>query len=708
MEKRKLSKIPRPIATEEMIILANELNDMNYIGTVEESIYDNKKVLILNLFKISTLKNNNSEAELRIFFTDSDYITQDLTVSNVKWKTSSLYNMDMCGRKFTIWNREKREYQSAIFLSSEEQKQLENFLAAYVKEQNSNILDTIFRFQNHVMEQRLKEKHKKETDPIDALMATVGEVPPDFFSWINEEAMSFSHYLFYKAKNKCEVEAVCSHCKKKIIFDRTKHRVYNNEKGMCPSCNKKVTYKARGKCGIIRDERWASYVEPRANGFLWRSFLVIRRYEKDNYPNYEQSIFEETRRFYEFKNGKLESDNYEYTGYKQSGKIRWCHAERKSISIETTLYYKNLHEIWKDTPLKYSALEILSKNNPGTAIQYESGMREFLAYPFVEWFIKMGLNNLTKYIFESYGHNNAINYYGKTIYDILRLNKVNTRVLQQLDGGWKILRLLQTSQKIGFIFKPELLQRYYEVFECNTELLKQENRKATLHKIVRYIEKESEHYSIGDRGKRWNYSFNYHEQRDDIRIDRKRNMAHDWLEYLEWCKELKYNLDNMFIYMPKNFKKVHDRTYREYQEMLDKKATQEKRRKERAAKKKMEQVQKAMEEIFAQNADIKDAFSIRGKGLILRVPKDAEEIKAEGEALHHCVGTYVERVARGETMILFIRRVTEPDKPYYTMEWRNNRVVQCRGSHNKDMTADVKAFVEVFEKKMLESGKKAS
>ena len=701
MKKRELSKIPRPVATHEMITLANNLENMNYIGTVEETSLDNKKVLILNLFKISAFKNNNSEAELRIFFSDDDYITQDLTVSNVRWKTSSMYYMNMWGEKFRTWNREQDRHQSAIFFDLEAQKQLEDFFLEYAKEQDSNILERIFRFQNHVMEQRLREKHRKETDPIDALMATVREVPADFFGWINEEAMSFSHYLFYKTRNKHEVEAVCSHCKNEMVIDRRQHRVYNNEKGICPSCGKKVIYKARGKCGLIRDERWASYVEPRANGFLWRSFFVIRRYEKDKYPNYEEKYFEETRRFYEFKNGKLESDDYEYTVYKQSGKIRWCHSEGKIISNKTTLYYKNLPEVWKDTPLKYSALEILSKNNPGVAIMYEEGMKEFLIHPFVEWFIKMGLNNLVQYVLESYRHN-TINYDGKTIYEILKLNKINTRILQELDGDWGILRLLQVSQELGFTFKPEELQKYYETFECNTILLKPENRKTTLHKIVKYIEKESDNYTIGDKGDIRKYSFNRYNNRKDIRIERKQNLANDWLEYLDWCQELGYNLDNMFIYMPKNFKKVHDRTYKEYQELLDKKAAQEKKRRERAAKKKMEQARAAMEEIFAQNEDVKDAFQIKGKGLILRVPQSAEEIKAEGEALHHCVGTYVERVARGETMILFIRKASEPDKPYYTMEWRNNQVMQCRGSHNKEMPSDVKGFVEVFQKKMLQ------
>ena len=111
---------------------------------------------------------------------------------------------------------------------------------------------------------------------------------------------------------------------------------------------------------------------------------------------------------------------------------------------------------------------------------------------------------------------------------------------------------------------------------------------------------------------------------------------------------------------------------------------------------------KAMEEIFRQNEGT-DAFSIKGKGLILIVPKSGDEIRAEGEVLHHCVGGYVSKVARGETNIFFIRKTDKPNEPYFTMEWKNNTVVQCRGLRNCDMPPDVKAFVNVFKKKMLEA-----
>lgn len=53
--------------------------------------------------------------------------------------------------------------------------------------------------------------------------------------------------------------------------------------------------------------------------------------------------------------------------------------------------------------------------------------------------------------------------------------------------------------------------------------------------------------------------------------------------------------------------------------------------------------------------------------------------------------------------IFFIRKADHPEKSYFTMEWRDNKIIQCRGFKNCGMPADVQAFVKVFEKKMNEA-----
>lgn len=67
-------------------------------------------------------------------------------------------------------------------------------------------------------------------------------------------------------------------------------------------------------------------------------------------------------------------------------------------------------------------------------------------------------------------------------------------------------------------------------------------------------------------------------------------------------------------------------------------------------------------------------------------------------------------MAKGRTVILFLRRETEPDKPFYTLEWKEGRVIQCRTRNNKSYAADpeVRAFVERWAERVTKLGRKKS
>lgn len=65
------------------------------------------------------------------------------------------------------------------------------------------------------------------------------------------------------------------------------------------------------------------------------------------------------------------------------------------------------------------------------------------------------------------------------------------------------------------------------------------------------------------------------------------------------------------------------------------------------------------------------------------VPREPVDIINEGASLSHCVGSYLESVASGYKTILFLRKVSEPDKSFYTIEVGNSNIIQIHGSHNK-------------------------
>lgn len=81
-------------------------------------------------------------------------------------------------------------------------------------------------------------------------------------------------------------------------------------------------------------------------------------------------------------------------------------------------------------------------------------------------------------------------------------------------------------------------------------------------------------------------------------------------------------------------------------------------------------------------------------GILIRPAEGAYELIREGDLLNHCVGSYATDVADGRKTIFFIRRVEEPDKPWYTLELnlKDLTVVQNRGHGNCARTEEIKKF----------------
>lgn len=694
MEKRKLSAIERPKATPEMVEKAGELNEIKYI--IDTELVD-KNIVVMNFFAVAELREGKTTAAFRTFLSEDDYITQDLTNDNTKWLTASFDMMQDIGFYRIIWDEQERKCRDnfSVYIWSG-QDVIESFFKSYKKHASDTIWNLIRRFQDKVKDERLEQKHRKVLDPIDLKMKSVQNPPEEFKNWVWENGMSFSRYGIYKETEKNKAEFECSYCKAKGVVDRTKIRLRNNENGECPFCKSKVTYKAKGKLArVIKDTSDFIYVDRQEKGFLLRCFWASREIRDGNIKEgcIEETLLEYKRCFWTVEKKSLRKEAYEWGVYHQRGKYRWIPGSGGIISAG--LYHDNLPQAWEHTAMKYSGIDILAKNYNGI-LPYEGAILAYLEFPKFEWICKMGLNNLAVNIANKYSFyylsTDAIDYKANTIYEILGLTKVNTKILQEIDGNTDELALLQEAQKLNIQMSAEEVKEYYEVFGCNIKLLREKGNKISFHKFFKYFDKEIERY-IDKKPKE-------KLKREEL-IELKRNMVNDWKDYLSWCRELKYDLDNMFIYMPNNFKQVHDRVAKEYKDLKDRKAAAEKKRRDKLVAKKMQKLKKDMEEIFSKNVGA-DALNIKGKGLILIVPANSDDIKKEGEALHHCVGTYIERVAKGETAIFFIRKENEPNKPYYTLEWKDNKVIQCRGMNNCNMTNAVKAFIKVFEKKMNE------
>lgn len=72
------------------------------------------------------------------------------------------------------------------------------------------------------------------------------------------------------------------------------------------------------------------------------------------------------------------------------------------------------------------------------------------------------------------------------------------------------------------------------------------------------------------------------------------------------------------------------------------------------------------------------------------IPKSADDLIQEGNALHHCVGgmNYINQYADKKTTIIFVRPKEAPDQPKYTAEVRQGKVVQIQGMFNTAPISD--------------------
>lgn len=281
MEKRKLSAIPRMEATPEMVEMADRMPGIKHMVTAE--LVEDSKILLLNFFEVSKLKKGKTEAAFRTFLSSDDYITQDLSVSKVKWLTAAFDNMQNFRVFEYKWDGCKSQHIPLVFIwSATDKETIEKFFKTYSKKDDESVWNAIGRFQDKVKASRLEEKHRKVLAPIDLKMEPIVEPPQEFRDWVWEYGMSFSRYGIYKETSKGKAEFECTYCKKIGVVDRSKVRLRNNEKGECPFCGSKVTYKARGKMPYqIVDERWFIYVDRQEKGFLLRYFNAKRHIKND-------------------------------------------------------------------------------------------------------------------------------------------------------------------------------------------------------------------------------------------------------------------------------------------------------------------------------------------------------------------------------------------------------------------------------------------
>lgn len=143
-----------------------------------------------------------------------------------------------------------------------------------------------------------------------------------------------------------------------------------------------------------------------------------------------------------------------------------------------------------------------------------------------------------------------------------------------------------------------------------------------------------------------------------------------YVDYISMLNELDIPIDTDNLIMPKDLVKAHDNAVKL---LIQHKSEIEQRK-----------FEKRLKSLARYERVIGDFH--------FRAPITSVELIQEGKALSHCVGSarYTKDHASGKTTIIFIRKKSEQEKSFYTMEYQFGRIIQIRGKHNQSAPEDVR------------------
>ena len=323
----------------------------------------------------------------------------------------------------------------------------------------------------------------------------------------------------------------------------------------------------------------------------------------------------------------------------------------------------SIEEAIKDTPYQYSMYKKYLNYSEDSLKYFEL----FSKYPRIEDLTKLGFQDLIETKLANAPNYSVINWRGKTVFKMLKINKAELKELREFNGRKSayFLKLYQLNRKEKNKLSLDELKNLEMQTECNPNKLKEILKYTTMYKAFKYIKKQEELYI-----KKFYRAF--------------LGVIHDWVDYLRDCNKLELDIKKESVLFPRDLYKAHQNTIKQVKYKADKLLDEKMKKREEAINKK---------------------YYFEDEDFIIRAVSSTKEIIEEGKTLNHCVGGYAKNHAEGRTNILLIRKKRNIDRPYYTMEIINDRIIQVRGLRNCDPGKKLNKFLDKFKTLKVEKVK---
>lgn len=522
--------------------------------------------------------------------------------------------------------------------------------------------DAILEYQ---MRLRLEERYKryqKETAKWDADMALTPALPKDWGRWVDKVGIP-QNFIFYEYRRGGAKTGYCTFCGKDVPIQEKPHHC---KVGHCPRCRHEITYKSLGRLGRFMDTNEVSIylIQPRPDGFVVREFWARRMYSKETYRQPEIFCSEHWRVIYD---GKLSPRTYFWGVYKQSTN-RWIAGEPNCNWMSPNriyathgnqdgrVYGKTLPHLVRNA-LKHTGLIewLRTRGFTGNPDRYLALIKK---YPRFEQLWKAGLPKLTEESWKQYYYLNEIIRYpqASSLTKALGIDKQDLSRLRNLNGGHLILRWLREEKNSGQVIPDESLVWLEEnkIEPVHVSFIRQ---KMNVPQICHYLRRQA--LESGETIKQ---------------------VLTTWQDYLSMAEQLGMDTGDEIIYRVRLLRQRHDELVL--------------RCKQEDLKKQADDILKAHPNLDGICKSLKEKYEYANDDFAVVAPRGVLDILVEGDALCHCLSRsdrYWDRIETHESYILFLRRTSALNVPYYTLEVEPDGTVRQKRTKYDRQEADIES-----------------
>lgn len=625
---------------------------VDYIVRTAVRIIDHRRTLVLYVYNRKRAADGDLTPVWTMFQAGGDYITLARREDgSTDWREAAFENL-------------ARDYyfdEKCAFYSARDEQHVCDFF----HDHEDGGMKALVRAQRAILDERALQREAKKDRKILARMAGIPVLPGGLEDWARREVLPA--YFLYGQARKGVAKGTCSACGHEAVLSGVKYKA----KATCPHCGREMSMCPGGLAKHIQD-RETGIVIQRVGAALAVRILKISAGYPDGMPAI--SIRENARQLISLDHeGAVECKRYYLSSegsqskWKEGLRPAWFGQRTYEAATDGYLYCGNLPEALAGTPWQYCPIVPFYQHDIGP-MTVSMFLRAHIEHPRYEHLVKMGFYELVcDLVYHAHEHYPApeLDETQNRTHRLLGVDVEDVAFLRGREAGMEELQLLQTYYRAGVKDRQKLVlwQEEHRVTRDVEQILEH----MTAHKFMRYMEQQFAALRLdGGRGRYGNMQRAVSEYRD----------------YLDMCAKLGYDMSNSFILYPKDLKEAHDKA----QGRLKAKADAKLRRDFKTAM-----------------GAISGHLDYEQGGMKIILPATPDEIIAEGQALHHCVGSYVDRVARRECVILFVRRSEDVSKPFYTVEVRGRKVVQVRGMGNGDPTPEVEVFMNRWERQVLQA-----